>query len=331
MQDDIQVKKSFYTNGMGLERIEMTLNDEYHNPDGVALLEMHPGGGKRKEAYYVHGALHHEKHPALNTYDSAGNLTFSARYRNGALHHEKFPAVQRFEIAPNGERVPVEMGYYVGGLLHKAKGPAERTRFSNGKLRGEKHALNGKFHRENGPAIWEKGPDGTLIREEYWKDGKQYFPTEKEKKRQEAELEAQAQARRKIYFEDKAKGYPAKVAPFTRKVFMKENIFQFQTRLINRIEAHNKVAYKPKPKKAAIYVFNNPEAQRYNTLGLATSPEAQAVAKNKVSNTPPAAFATQDNAPAYDIADTQEKAWAEYHAAKEREAQARNRAAAYTR
>ena len=45
------------------------------------------------------------------------------------------------------------------------------TYYSNGKIQYEDYFLNGKRHRENGPAVIYYSPDGKIERESYYLNG----------------------------------------------------------------------------------------------------------------------------------------------------------------
>ena len=58
--------------------------------------------------------------------------------------------------------------YFLNGKRHRENGPAFIFYYKNGKIYFEHYFLNGKCHRENGPAYIEYYEDGKIDYEDYY-------------------------------------------------------------------------------------------------------------------------------------------------------------------
>jgi hypothetical protein len=68
--------------------------------------------------------------------------------------------------------------YYLNGKRHREDGPAYQSWYQNGNKYFEAYYLNGKYHREDGPAKLRWYKDGNKYFEEYWLDNKVYSKEE---------------------------------------------------------------------------------------------------------------------------------------------------------
>jgi antitoxin component YwqK of YwqJK toxin-antitoxin module len=65
--------------------------------------------------------------------------------------------------------------YFINGRLHREGGPARIYYFDGGeKISLEYYYMNGKKHRVDGPAAISYLPDGSIEDIEYWVDGNKY-------------------------------------------------------------------------------------------------------------------------------------------------------------
>ncbi|MDP2696101.1 MAG: hypothetical protein Q8O87_02500 [bacterium] len=155
------------------DRVEWRLDGKYHREDGPAIERV--GGDK---SWFINGKLHREDGPALEWSDGK-----KVWYINGRLHREDGPAVEW----ANGDK-----DWYINDNLHRVDGPAieyangDKHWYISGKSLTEKEfniqmksipirtelegrvewKLDGKLHREYGPAIeWASGD------KEWWLNG----------------------------------------------------------------------------------------------------------------------------------------------------------------
>ena len=68
--------------------------------------------------------------------------------------------------------------YYLDGKRHKEDGPAYQNWYKNGQKKSKYHYLNGKDHREDGPAYQYWFENGKKRQEKYYLDGKEYSKEE---------------------------------------------------------------------------------------------------------------------------------------------------------
>ena len=61
--------------------------------------------------------------------------------------------------------------YYINGKYHREDGPAKMYWYNNGQKQFESYYINGKRHREDGPAIICWNNNGQIKSEEYWING----------------------------------------------------------------------------------------------------------------------------------------------------------------
>lgn len=66
---------------------------------------------------------------------------------------------------------PKEELYYLNGKSHREDGPAVVRYFESGKRRSERWGLNGKLHREDGPAVVRYFELGKVQSEAYYLNG----------------------------------------------------------------------------------------------------------------------------------------------------------------
>jgi len=58
--------------------------------------------------------------------------------------------------------------YFLNGKQHRENGPAIISYYKNGELNGEWYFFNDKQHREDGSALIHYYKDGKIMRKEYW-------------------------------------------------------------------------------------------------------------------------------------------------------------------
>ena len=58
--------------------------------------------------------------------------------------------------------------YYLNGKYHREDGPAIISYYLNGQIQSEDYCLNGQYHREDGPAIIFYYRDGKIQYEDYY-------------------------------------------------------------------------------------------------------------------------------------------------------------------
>ena len=75
----------------------------------------------------------------------------------------------RIERYPNGN-IKFEQ-YRVDGKLHRNDGPAAIEYYENGDKKYEEYLINGKYHRNDGPAIIKYSENGNIQYEEYYLNG----------------------------------------------------------------------------------------------------------------------------------------------------------------
>jgi antitoxin component YwqK of YwqJK toxin-antitoxin module len=71
----------------------------------------------------------------------------------------------------NGNINPEE--YYIDGKRHREDGPAIIYYYGNGNIFYEAYYLNGKYHREDGPAYVSYDRNGNIWYKEYWLNDKE--------------------------------------------------------------------------------------------------------------------------------------------------------------
>jgi antitoxin component YwqK of YwqJK toxin-antitoxin module len=73
----------------------------------------------------------------------------------------------------------VEMeGYYINGKLHREYGPAYIEYYESGNIKYEAYYINGLSHREDGPAVIWYYADGNIQRKLYYLNGERLIKEE---------------------------------------------------------------------------------------------------------------------------------------------------------
>lgn len=151
--------------------IEYRVDGVWHRTDGPAYTRRDRHGLVIEERYRVHGKAHREDGPAT-FYISRGNVHLLYEQ-----HGKHFRAVGPSQIVMSGDTGLVRSEYYCGlpGKLHREDGPAQIGRSGDaGKVSSEGYFLFGKRHRDPrlGPADVEYHRDGHVSRAEYRVNGK---------------------------------------------------------------------------------------------------------------------------------------------------------------
>ena len=76
------------------------------------------------------------------------------------------------EFYPNGQKK--YEGWSLNGKLHREDGPAIQEWYENDQKEFEIWCLNGQYHRENGPAVQWWYDNGQIEYEKWYLNGKQY-------------------------------------------------------------------------------------------------------------------------------------------------------------
>ena len=120
--------------------------------------------------WYQNGMLHRDNDQPAIIDDDSSNLY----YINGVQHREKGPA----EYYETDEGLRLSEYYYINGKFHREDGPACLSRCSiTGVVGSESYWINGELSRDDGPASIERWEDtGIATLEEWYKDGELYRP-----------------------------------------------------------------------------------------------------------------------------------------------------------
>jgi hypothetical protein len=116
------------------------LNDKFHREDGPALEYIN--GTK---AWYLNGKLHREGGPAIE-YVNGGKDWYLSGVRYSKEEFDKLMAEKQKPVCKTKEYDTKH--WYLNGKFHREDGPA--LGHTNG---SEEWYLNGKLHREDGPAV----------------------------------------------------------------------------------------------------------------------------------------------------------------------------------
>jgi hypothetical protein len=79
---------------------------------------------------------------------------------------------KEIEYWPDGSKQREE--YFLNGKYHRENGPARQGWYENGTKRYEAYYINGTYHREDGPTRQSWNNIGTKETEEYWLNDKIY-------------------------------------------------------------------------------------------------------------------------------------------------------------
>ena len=130
---------------------------QLHCTDGPAVYV--PSGSNE---WYIDGQLHRLDGPAyVNEYGD------EEWYKEGKRHREDGPAVISGQFG--------RAEYWLEGNLNRTDGPAISDMYGN-----EEWYIDGQLHRKDGPAVIKVGKDGDTYETQYWIDGEQIIPDDKE-------------------------------------------------------------------------------------------------------------------------------------------------------
>jgi hypothetical protein len=173
--------------GRGPRRVEeYWIEGELHRPhqDGPAMTYTHyQKSDLSGEEYFEHGKWHRpsELGPAVTHWGRNGEPVMVIYYEDG-LHHrdpKQGPAWWHIHDTRTDQTVVrpfTEIRYCVRGVFHRDEkdGPALIKRDNEtGVLTTEEYWRDGWLHRENGPSIIHRSPEGAVFYEGYWR-GERY-------------------------------------------------------------------------------------------------------------------------------------------------------------
>ena len=137
-----------------------------HRDDGPAWIFRYADGSVLSEEYYRDGKIHRDDGPAWSFHTADGSVWREDYYRNDKLHREGGPARIIGMLSPEG---PQEE-YFRDGKYHREDGPAIIRHNSGRKCLA--YYRDGKPYPANGPAYFEIMGDGTVVREDHYRNGK---------------------------------------------------------------------------------------------------------------------------------------------------------------
>ena len=146
-------------------KVEFSDGEVHHYQDGKLHRTDGPAVYHHTECiqeWYNNGKLHRGDGPAY--IDGHGGEEW---YKYGKRHRENGPAV----IVGQFGRAE----YWVEGKIHREDGPAITDMYGN-----EEWYIDGKLHRKDGPSVTKVGKDGDTYETQYWIDGEQIIPDDKE-------------------------------------------------------------------------------------------------------------------------------------------------------
>lgn len=130
------------------------------------------------EEYFEHGKWHRPSYlgPAVTHCDRSGNPVMLIYYENGGYHRDPKEGPAWWHVRDTRTNNDVtgsiaEMRYCVRGELHRDEGDGPAVIVvdnATGVVVEEQYWRNGWRHRENGPALIERAPDGAITYEAYW-------------------------------------------------------------------------------------------------------------------------------------------------------------------
>lgn len=133
------IKKSFNNT------IKYYLNDDLHNPNGIAYTGYRVDGSLRTIQYYSYGRLHRTDGPALIFYWSNGNVELEAHYVNGVptdCNNNPY----KVNYYDTGELSDHQ--YYTDGYCHRTDGPAFIDFWPSGKVKSVIYFIHGIMYAE---------------------------------------------------------------------------------------------------------------------------------------------------------------------------------------
>lgn len=139
-------------------------NGRPHREDGPALLIKDATDKVLEEEWKQHGVFHRDDGPAETKAEADGTRK-QLWYRHGAQHNDSGPAY----VATVADGTRIKEAWKKNGGLHREDGPASITIYNG--IRTEAWYHHGLLHNENGPAYIRKAADGTVIEEEWYKNG----------------------------------------------------------------------------------------------------------------------------------------------------------------
>lgn len=136
--------------------------------------QYYPDGHILSEIMYIDGKISGDEHdPSMILYYSDGNIKSYDYYINGIRHRDNdLPAHISFYIDNTIE----SEYYYKHGKIHRDEDKPSRILYypsnnENKSIRQETYFYMDRIHRDNGPAIIDYYPDGSIKQELYCKDG----------------------------------------------------------------------------------------------------------------------------------------------------------------
>jgi hypothetical protein len=143
-----------------------------HGAEGPALAIAAPGGEVLVELYAEEGSWHRDPAEGPAIFDVNFNMSGVRReeyWLHGVKHRLSAEGPAVIETDAAGNRI-LEI-YIEHGLRHRdpSAGPAWHG-FENG-LQVWEYTVRGELHRDDGPAVIGRDPQGRIVRQEFWESG----------------------------------------------------------------------------------------------------------------------------------------------------------------
>ena len=163
-----------HIDGLEIHAEEYYQQGVLHRPatEGPALLDTDRSGRAVRELYYEQGKLHRDPNDGPARFEITDGYEYRAYHVRGVEHRDEHdgPAYLVRHIASG----LTTMEHYIReGIMHRDIGPAWIDRDpETGVAVCESWSKDGEFHRDDGPAVILRDVDGTITREEFWRDGR---------------------------------------------------------------------------------------------------------------------------------------------------------------
>jgi hypothetical protein len=141
--------------------------------DGPAVIARDPTTSRVTfEGWYSNGVLHRDGGPAVivNEWEDSFQLEW---HQHGRLHREGAPSFIIQETLATGIVNSIER-WHQHGNLHRVGGPASISLSPSGIIEREVWAINGYYHRLDGPSELERDGETGVVTEENWMEGEIY-------------------------------------------------------------------------------------------------------------------------------------------------------------
>ena len=151
---------TYFQNG-NIKSEKYLVNGVLHREDGPAYISYHENGNKKYEGYYINGEYHRIDGPAIIAYYINGNKQGESYYINGKNHRADDPAI--IQYYENGN---VNWELYCNYMHGDTSGISY---YKDGMIETYVFILNGKLHKEDGPARIRYYQSGNISEEFYYK------------------------------------------------------------------------------------------------------------------------------------------------------------------